>query len=266
METTVTIIKNIFKRPILWGSVIPMQFLGLWAIYNIVTGSAPSWWWAATIMGYVCLAMLGIGAGYHRYLSHKGFEVSRPVKLFMLWCAAVSGQGSPVFWVTSHRGYHHRHTDKEGDPHSPTDGFFHSYILWVFKLKDNALSPRSIVDLMREPDVMFIHNHYQKILWISHALIALISVDLWLYTLAFPAFITLHSYSIQTSMSHSKVYGYKNYEQDNDAVNVWWLFPLILGETWHNNHHGDAKNPNFGGRHWWEFDPTYRLIQLIRTK
>jgi fatty-acid desaturase len=91
-----------------------------------------------------------------------------------------------------------------------------------------------------------------------------VNFDLWLYTLAFPAFTTLHSYSIQTSMNHSKSYGYKNYEQDNNAVNVAWLFPFILGETWHNNHHADAKNPNYGHRHWWELDPTYWIICLIK--
>ena len=265
METK-DIIKNTFKQPNLWGSVVPMQFLGVWAIYNIASGLAPSWWWIASIIGYICLMVLGISAGYHRYLSHKGFEVIRPVKLFILWCAAIAGQGSPIFWVTVHRGYHHRHTDVEGDPHSPNDGFWHSYITWMFKLKEGDLNPRSSVDLMRDTDVMFFHTHYQKILWISHAVVALISFELWLYTLAFPAFITLHSYSIQTSMNHSKVYGYKNYDQNNDSVNVWWLFPFILGETWHNNHHGDAKNPNYGHRHWWELDPTYYIIKLIRKR
>jgi stearoyl-CoA desaturase (delta-9 desaturase) len=263
METK-DIIKNIFKQPNLWGSVVPMNAFGIYALYNIFLGSAPTWWWIATIIGYVLLMMIGISAGYHRYLSHRGFEVSKPMKFFMLWCATLAGQGSPIFWVTVHRGYHHRHTDKLGDPHSPNNGFWHSYILWMFKLKEGDLNPRSCVDLMRDPVVMFYHNHYQKILWISHIIVALISFDLWLYTLAFSSFITLHSYSIQTSMNHSKSYGYQNYEQDNDSVNVVWLFPFILGEAWHNNHHGDAKNPNYGGRHWWEIDPAHWLIKIIK--
>jgi stearoyl-CoA desaturase (delta-9 desaturase) len=113
---------------------------------------------------------------------------------------------------------------------------------------------------------MFAHNHYQKILWISHLLVALISVDLWMYTMLLPAFITLHSFAIQTSLNHSKDYGYVNYERDEDSKNVVWLFPLILGEAWHNNHHGDAKNPNYGHRRWFELDPTYYLIKLISKK
>ena len=80
-----------------------------------------------------------------------------------------------------------------------------------------------------------------------------------------PAFITIHSFSIQNNINHSKVYGYKNTDTKNNDVNVAWLFPLILGEAWHNNHHADAKNPKFG-RRWWELDPTYWLIKLIRIK
>jgi stearoyl-CoA desaturase (delta-9 desaturase) len=80
----------------------------------------------------------------------------------------------------------------------------------------------------------------------------------------FPAFISFHSYAINTSVNHYTKLGYKNYETKDDGVNVTWLFPVILGEAWHNNHHGDAGNYNFGGRNWWEFDPTRVLINLIR--
>lgn len=268
METSTfkSIVANTFKQPNLWGSIVPLQLFGFWAIYSIFSGSAPGWWWIATIIGYVGIMMLGVSACYHRLLSHRGFEVTRPVKLVIMWLAIISGQGSPIFWCVTHRGYHHRYTDRAGDPHSPLDGFWHSYILWMFKLKNGDLNPKSCVDLLRDPDCVFAHTHYQKILWLSHLAVALISVDLWLYTMLFPAFIALHSFAFQTSLNHSKVYGYTNYEQDNDSVNVLWLFPLILGEAWHNNHHGDAKNPNYGHRRWWELDPTYYLIKLIAKK
>jgi stearoyl-CoA desaturase (delta-9 desaturase) len=82
--------------------------------------------------------------------------------------------------------------------------------------------------------------------------------------MGFAAFLTLHAFSIQTSVTHLKWAGYRNYETKDNSVNIPWLFTLILGEAWHNNHHGEARNPNFGNRHWWELDPTYWLIKLIR--
>ena len=240
-----------------------MQFLGVYALYCIFAGASPTWWWIATIIGYVCIKMLGVSAGYHRLFSHAAFKVNTLTKRILLWFGVLAGQGSPVFWIGIHRGYHHRYADREGDAHSPRDGFWHSYILWMFK-RDH-MQIRSVVDLLRDPDMVFAHKHYIKILWITNLIVAMISIDLWLYLLALPMFITLHSFLIQTSVTHLPKAGYRNYNVRDDSVNIPWLFPIILGECWHNNHHGEGRNPNYG-RKWWELDPTFWLIKLIRIK
>lgn len=256
-----TILKNIFKMPNLWGGVIPLQLLGIYAICTIPDNSD---WWIYTVIGYVCVMMLGVSGCYHRMLSHRGFEVHPVMKKIMMWFAAVSAQGSPIFWVTVHRGYHHRYSDQDRDPHCPEHGFWHSYIWWMFKINEGDMNTKYIVDLLRDPVCLFFHKHYKWILWGSHLIIALISVKLWLFGLILPAFITFHSFSLQTSLNHSHTYGYKNLDTNDQSKNVLWLFPLILGEAWHNNHHADAKNANYGKR-WWELDPTWWLIRLIRT-
>ena len=265
MEKTpvVSLIKNTFLFPNLWGSIVPMQFVGLYSLYNIFTGTAPAWWWIATIIGYICLKMLGISAGYHRLFSHAGFKVNVAVKRLLLWFGIIAGQGSPIFWIGIHRGYHHRYADRDGDAHSPKDGFWHSYILWMFKR--DSMSIRSVTDLLKDPDMVFAHKHYIKILWATHLLVVLISVDLWLYLLALPAFITLHSFLLQTSATHISKLGYRNYATKDNSVNCPWLFPLLLGEAWHNNHHGEGRNPNYG-RKWWELDPTFWLIKIIEKR
>ena len=263
METQAqSMIRTTLVLPQLWGSIVPMQVIGVYAFYNLFMGTAPSWWWAATIVGYVCLKMIGIAAGYHRLFCHGGYEVSTPTKRVILFFGILAGQGTPITWTAIHRGYHHRHADTAKDLHSPRDGFWHSYIGWMFKYP--KISARSALNLSRDPDILFAHRHYLKILWATNIVLALISVDLWLYLLAFPAFITLHCFLTQTSVTHLPWAGYRNYDVKDDSVNVPWLFPFILGEAWHNNHHGDARNPNYGGRKWWELDPTYWFIRLIR--
>ena len=247
--------------PNLWGSIVPMQVFGIYALYEIFAGQAPAWWWIATVTGYVCIKMLGVSAGYHRLFSHAGYKVNIIVKRILLFFGILAGQGSPIFWIGIHRGYHHRYADKPGDAHSPNDGFWHSYIGWMFTR--SKMSIRSVVDLLRDPDMVYAHRHYIKILWATNIVLALISIDLWLYLLAFPTFITLHSFLTQTSVTHLYWAGYRNYAVSDNSVNVPWLFPIILGEAWHNNHHGDGRNPNYG-RRWWEIDPTYWLICLIR--
>lgn len=253
---------NIFKQPHLWGGLIPLHIVGVWALYNLFTGLAPDWWWITTIIGYVALKTTGISAGFHRMLTHRGFETHPLVRKIILYFGVLAIQGSPITWVTLHRGYHHRFSDKDGDPHSPVHGFWHSYMGWMFKTPH--VNARSAVDLLREPYCVFLHEHYKKIIWISYAVLAVIDINLFLYLLVLPALITTHSYSIQTSLNHIRWMGYQNYDTGDNSVNSPWLFPLILGECWHNNHHGDPKNPNYGGRHWWELDFTYWIICLIR--
>lgn len=258
-----TLIDNAVKFPNLWGFIIPLQFLGAYSIYNLLVGQAPSWWFLSFIIGFVCINSLGISAGYHRLFCHRGFEVNLFVKRLLLYFGVLGGQGSPIYWIAIHRGYHHRHADREGDAHSPSEGFWHSYILWMFKME--RISIRSVVDLLKDRDFIFFHRHYIKILWATHFIVMLISVDMWLYLLILPTFITLHSYLLQLSVTHMRIAGYRNYKTNDDSVNVPWLFPVMLGECWHNNHHGDGRNPNFKKK-WWEFDPVYLLIRIISKK
>lgn len=246
-----------FYLPLYLG-VLPMQLFGFYALltYNF------NYLWF-TIAGYICIMLLGVAACYHRMLCHKAYETSRFIKLLTMWFAAISCQGSPISWVTVHRGYHHRYADADRDPHSPNHGFWHSYMGWMFKLRFGSMNPKYIPDLLRDKDCLFFHKYYNEILFSSHLIIALISFDFWLFAVLLPAFITLHSYCINTSINHYTTVGYKNYETKDNGLNVVWLFPIILGEAWHNNHHGAAKNANFGLKIW-EFDPTYWLIKLIR--
>lgn len=245
--------------------LVPINVLGLCAFYCIIFLNPPSWWWVAVIIGFICQKEIGISAGYHRLFSHYSFEVSRPAKLFILWCGLISGQGSPFWWAAVHRGYHHKHSDTEKDPHSPIHGFWHSYILWLFTIKEKDLSPRYITDLIRDKDLSFAHKNYLPIFFISHIVIVLVSLDFWLYFMALPAFLTLHCYCIQTSFQHLKGLGYRNFNTKDNSGNNPLLFPIVFGDAWHNNHHADPGNPNFG-KHWWEVDTTFLLIKILRSK
>lgn len=258
------LIKNTFALPQLWAVVVPMQIFGLYCVYNIITDGAPYWWWIATLLGYICFKMIGIAAGYHRLFCHKSYTVNKLIKRIILYFGMLGGQGSPIMWVAIHRGYHHRHADADKDLHSPNDGLWHSYMGWMFKYP--KINIRSAVDLTRDSDMLWAHKYYVPVIYTTHIIAAVINLDLWLYLFMLPMFITLHCFLIQTCFTHLPKLGYKNYTTKDNSVNSPWLFPIILGEAWHNNHHGDGKNPNFGGRRWWEIDPTYWIIRLLRTK
>lgn len=250
----------------LWGGMIPVQILGIYLLYTLFTGNAVPYWYVYTIIGYVCIKMLGISACYHRLLSHRSFQVSQPIKYILLTFGMLSAQNSPIVWCLIHRGYHHRYSDTIRDPHSPKDGFWHSYGLWMSKIDITTMTTKYIPDLLRDRTIVTLHSYYTPIYWLLNVIIAWISIDLWLWGIILPAFLGYHAFALNTSVNHYKHLGYRNYETPDDSSNIVWLWPFIQGECWHNNHHGEASNPHFGNRRWYELDPTYWLIRLIRKK
>jgi stearoyl-CoA desaturase (delta-9 desaturase) len=70
-------------------------------------------WWVAT--------SLGIGIGYHRLLTHRGYKTPKWLEYFLTVSATLALEGGPIFWVATHR-IHHQFSDLKGDPHSPRDG------------------------------------------------------------------------------------------------------------------------------------------------
>src|SRR6185369_13529784 len=61
------------------------------------------WSWPAVIAAivlYWIAGSLGIGMGYHRLLTHRGYKVSKVVEYFLVTCGTMSLQGGPIEWVT----------------------------------------------------------------------------------------------------------------------------------------------------------------------
>ncbi len=79
-------------------------------------------WWVS--------GSLGIGMGYHRLLTHRGYKTPKWVEYFLTVCATLTLEGGPIFWVATHR-IHHQFADKEGDPHSPVDGTWWAHMGWI---------------------------------------------------------------------------------------------------------------------------------------
>jgi len=64
------------------------------------------------------LTILGVTIGFHRYLTHRAFQTSKPVEYALAILGSMAIEGPVVNWVADHRK-HHAHTDVAGDPHSP---------------------------------------------------------------------------------------------------------------------------------------------------
>jgi fatty-acid desaturase len=262
------ITKNLKENKSLLIITIPTMVLGCYALVNLLLNFELVFL-IYFLFGYFVINIIGVTAGLHRYFSHKTYKVSAWKEIVLLYTSTLAGQGSPIWWAALHRGYHHRSSDTDKDPHSPIFGFWHSFVLWIFRIKYDSIRYRYVIDLLKNKNIVWFSTHYIKIWLLSNLFFIFISVDFFLYFSMLSSFITLVTYNITNSLNHYSNFGYTNFQTRDNSRNVPWLFFLVMGECWHNNHHGRPGSSHFGSRvsgKWWEFDPAGRIIDLIKER
>jgi sn-2 palmitoyl-lipid 9-desaturase len=215
---------------------------------------------------------LGVTLGYHRLLTHRSFQTFRPVRGVLAVLGALAGEGPPITWIAVHRKHHH-FTDKEGDPHSPRDGFWWSHMLWLFPRPHKAEYAQMLEhyakDLRKERFMRLLSTTF--LAWHFALGLLLFGVG-WLgwdvYTgaslLVYGMFVrmvyVLHVTWLVNSATH--VWGYRSHDTHDNSRNLWWVGLLAYGEGWHNNHHASPSGARQGHR-WWELDATYAIIRTL---
>ncbi|MCA8988625.1 MAG: acyl-CoA desaturase [Planctomycetaceae bacterium] len=244
-----------------------MHVLGVLAFFYF------SWQGLATLLVlHFVTACLGVTLGYHRLLTHGSFKVPRVLEFFFSLCGIISGEGSPAFWVATHRK-HHALSDQEGDPHSPLDGFWWSHFIWLQPWKSNeeidAMIKRWAPDMWKDPMQRFLHHSYAYILIGFGAAMYLfgeyvlggLGLSLFLWGFCLRQVVVYHGTWFVNSATH--VWGYRNYETRDQSRNNWWVALLSYGEGWHNNHHAHQRLARHGHRSW-ELDITYAVIWTLK--
>ncbi len=199
---------------------------------------------------------LGITLGYHRLLSHRSFKVPKWLEYLIVTGGYLSFEGSPIFWVATHR-LHHKYSDLDGDPHSPRDGLWHSFIGWMMTPRvrySEAECIRLCPDLFKDPYYRFLHcNHsrYHALLCLGMNILFRLTILLILGPVAFFAnliasFLPFLGALMVNSLGHLPRFGYQNFDTGENSRNVWWIAMLSLGEGWHNNHHAIPSSARHG--------------------
>jgi len=239
------------------------------AIIAIVFAVATEWsWWypVTALCGWVLLDGVGNNLTLHRFLSHKSWTPYKWVEPFLLWASVMVGEGSPLWWAALHRGHHHRVSDQPGkDFHTPVgNGRWWSYMGWQFAVKQDTVSFRYAVDLLRDRRVVFCHENYNKIIFGTLLLSTLLfglTFTVWFFVIG--SLMSLHADGLVNTFGHVSSAGYKNSDNGDQSTNVWWIGYFHWGSGWHNNHHAKASSFDFGssvsGR-WHEFDPCMILM------
>ena len=243
---------------LLWNKAIGAIDLAIFFVMYFITG-------------------LGVTVGYHRLLTHRAFQVSKPVEYAFAVAGSMALEGPPIAWVADHR-LHHAHTDVEGDPHSPhvgdgsgLKGLWHAHSGWLMKTQGGAEFRKYAPDLCEDKGMRWISRNFLPIVGIGLLIPFLagfilhgFSLTAALYTLLWAGFVRIFfihhvTWSIN-SICH--FFGKRRFDVEDKSTNVAWLAIVTFGESWHHNHHAFPRSARQGlGR--WELDPSAMFIWML---
>ena len=244
---------------IIYPSTIPFILVHLGCFAAIWTGV--TWQALAICIALYWVRIFAIGAGYHRYFSHRAYTTSRTFQFVLAFMAQTTTQKSVIWWASKHR-HHHLHSDTGLDVHSPRHhGFLYSHLGWIFARRHDTPDLAKVTDLTRFPELMWLHRN-EQVPAITLALLCLLLAGwsglvvgfLWSTVLVYHATFCINS------LAH--VSGSKRYVTGDNSRNNWLLAIFTMGEGWHNNHHAYQSSVRQGFK-WWEFDPTYYLLRAL---
>lgn len=211
---------------------------------------------------------------HHRYASHATFTMSKgweKVFFVLAWIFQGSNYLSPYGYGVMHR-MHHAYADTEQDPHSPKYDESIWKMMWKTKTIYSAITNKKYpVDSRFTQDVPewtgfdnFARSWVSRIMWgaVYVGVYYMYATEWWLWLLLPVQFMLspVHG-AIINWFAHK--YGYTNFKVGDTSKNFLPFDFLMLGESYHNNHHKRGSNPNFGGVRWHEIDPTYQMIKLF---
>ncbi|MEZ5014940.1 MAG: acyl-CoA desaturase [Chitinophagales bacterium] len=209
----------------------------------------------------------------HRYAAHNMFSMRTGWEkffYFFTWFTQGSSYLSPYVYAVLHR-LHHAYTDTENDPHSPKyeKGLF-SLMFKTWKIYNAIDDDKLPVDEKFKKNLpqwrkfdRFAGSNVVRILFALAyiAIYVIFAPSFWWYLLLPIHFFMGPVHGVIINYFAHK-YGYRNYKLEDTSVNFLPVDFLMMGESYHNNHHKFIGRPNFGVR-WFELDPTYPMIILL---
>ncbi|SFW65119.1 acyl-CoA desaturase [Chitinophaga sancti] len=209
----------------------------------------------------------------HRYAAHGAFTMNKSwEKFFFIVTYVTQGSSymSPKAYGIMHR-LHHAHTDTPLDPHSPSNSSNIFTMMWHTRtVYQHILHQKMEVDERYSKNLpvwdgfdRFANGAFSRLLWVGLYILFFVvfATSPWQYLLL-PIIISTGAFhgAIVNWFAHK--YGYINFKLKNTSMNLLFVDVLMLGESYHNNHHKHPASINFG-RRWFEIDPVYYIIRFL---
>jgi stearoyl-CoA desaturase (delta-9 desaturase) len=167
---------------------------------------------------------------------------------------------------------HHAFADTENDPHSPSYDESIWAMMWKTKTIYSSIANHKMIVEKRFTEGVpnwiafdkFARSWPSRVFWAATyiTIYAVFATQWWLWL-----FLPIH---FLMSPIHGAIinwfahkYGYRNFEVGDTSYNFLPFDFLMMGESYHNNHHKHGSRANFGGIRWHEIDPTYQVIKVL---
>jgi len=204
----------------------------------------------------------------HRSQAHRALDL-HPIAshFFRFWLWLTTGMVTKE-WAAIHRK-HHAKCETEEDPHSPQTRGIKKVLLEGAELY--RAESKNLETLEKyghgTPNDWIERNLYSKhavlgvslMLIIDIMLFGAIGLTVWAVQMLW---IPITAAGIINGIGH--YWGYRNYECNDAATNVFPIGILIGGEELHNNHHTFATSAKLSSK-WYEFDIGWLYIRILET-
>lgn len=217
-----------------------------------------SWKGVLLCLASYYLRMFAITAGFHRYFSHRTFQLNRFWQFMLGFLGQTSAQRGVLWWASNHR-HHHKYSDQPEDLHSPIQkGFWWSHMGWIMADDYVATDYDRIKDMAKYPELMWLNkNEYLATLLYALALTGLFGWTGLFYGYFLSTVLLWHGTFFINSVMH--VFGKRVYETTDTSRNSMIFALVTMGEGWHNNHHYYPGTAAQGFR-WWQIDASYYVL------
>jgi stearoyl-CoA desaturase (Delta-9 desaturase) len=210
-----------------------------------------------------------ITVGYHRHFSHLTFQAHWAVRLFTLVFGAGAFENSALLWSCEHRS-HHKHVDHDEDPYCISKGLFHAHIGWLLFKLDPPPPFDNVVDLQKDPLVMWQHRYIH---WIAATVAFVLPATIgfiwggWVsalgaFLIAGVARVVILQHCTFCINSLCHYLGSRPYSSKCSARDSWLMALVTFGEGYHNYHH-EFQHDYRNGVKPWQFDPTKWIIWTL---
>ena len=270
---------NLIRKPAIWlALILPLVILCSGLYWYWMNGII--WQDILVLVSFYQLSFFGLGVGAHRFLSHRSFKAPVFIESILFILASSALQYSPMYWAALHRK-HHRFSDRVGDPHSPwmadhpfknrMEGWMHSYILWAVTFDFEKTMKEYVPDLLKKPHLCFLHRHHYII---GMSFIPLAGLIEWamignaegflrgLFWGGLCRIFLLHNsiFLLNSFVGHG--FGTRIFNLNDNSRNNVLIFPMLLGDCWHNNHHASPASASLQAR-WYQLDPHYYFLKIL---